>query len=123
MINFVVETLPRASPEIKWWLTLDLDLVNDKGQTADLCAVRRGASTMLTALLQAGAGPNIPDALIITCLQMVCLRIDPNSPNDYSHTSASSSPSHALSPSHSAPIVNKSPLLITDCLLYTSRCV
>lgn len=114
MTKFVAETLPRASPELKWWLTLDLDLVNVKGQTAALCAVRRGDLTMLTALLQAGADPNIPDDLKIACLQMVCSRIDPNSPNEYSHTSASSSPSHALSPSHSAPIVNKSPLLITD---------
>jgi ankyrin repeat protein len=96
------EDLPKASPELKLLLALDLDLLNAKGQTATVCAVRKCDHTTLALLLQAGADPNIQDDHKLGCLQMICARLDPNNP-------LTSSDPTSPSPSSQSNAITRSP--------------
>jgi ankyrin repeat protein len=98
MTKYLSESMPRASPELKLLLTLDLDLVNAKGHTAALCAIRKNDSATLTLLLQAGADPNIQDDHKLGCLQMVCSRMDPATNSSNAENNAASPASSSQSP-------------------------
>lgn len=105
--------LPRASPELKLLLSMDLDLRNTKGQTAALCAVRKGDTAILSALLSSGADCNVQDDHKLSCLQMVCSKLDPspNSNTQESHapTSSNRSPSSSSSNISSATSQTQTP--------------
>lgn len=107
IVRFMNEELPKASPELKLLLVLNLDLVNAKGQTSVMCAIRRADLLIIKSLLDAGADSDIQDDHKLSCLQQVCLRRSEN--KELTHTSSSGSITRSPSNTTTTPGTPQTP--------------